>query len=210
MYFSEFLSTFRWLWVKVNFLIVIKLKNTTKPTSNLNLVCWGRIDGWFKVGHDVWIGILWTFSRTSMFFACERTRSGELFQGYIIGHRHRRRISSQERHVEEIFETIWWGEQTAKRPNIGSVTKIWWENSNIFIFYNHICTVEENINGHFKIFLIHFISCLFSLPWHCMFLEGIISSTIFPWCLPWLHWTQPSELNVSCRPPNAFQPSVYD
>ena len=27
----------------------------------------------------------------------------------------------------------------------------------VFLFYNHICTIEENINGHFKIFFIHSI-----------------------------------------------------
>ena len=27
----------------------------------------------------------------------------------------------------------------------------------VFLFHNHICTIEENINGHFKIFFIHCI-----------------------------------------------------
>ena len=30
----------------------------------------------------------------------------------------------------------------------------------VLLFYNHICTIEENINDHFKIFFIHCISCL--------------------------------------------------
>ena len=55
------------------------------------------------------------------------------------------------------------------------------------------------------------ISCppIFPLPWHFLFSEGT-SSTMCFLCPPWFHCMhQPSELKVSCRPPNAFQPRAY-
>ena len=79
--------------------------------------------------------------------------------------------------------------------------------------YNHICTIEKN--SHFKIFFIHCISCLGWAACPCFICLDAASfqkaSTIYSFmpALDSLHRPSKSEfITVSCRPPNAFQPST--
>ena len=63
----------------------------------------------------------------------------------------------------------------------------------------HICTTEENINGRFKTFIVHYIQCQAS--------EGILH-TIFPSMITMVSLHRPSKSyslsTISCLPPNVF------
>ena len=71
----------------------------------------------------------------------------------------------------------------------------------VLLFYDHICTIEENINGHFKIFFIHCIMCL-EYAAHPFFLcldiacfQKIFQAPFYFWCLPWFHCTNHQNWN---------------
>ena len=79
--------------------------------------------------------------------------------------------------------------------------------TSVLLFYNHICTVEENTNGHFRIFFIHCISCMEKAAHPCF--QKAAQAPFFPLMPTLVSLHQPSELKVSCRSPNAFQPSTH-